>query len=31
LVEGLGIDYDQAEVLLKKHGSVKKALDAERK
>ncbi|MBT8296697.1 MAG: N-acetylmuramic acid 6-phosphate etherase, partial [Maribacter sp.] len=31
LVEGLGIDYDQAEVLLKKYGSVKKALDAERK
>lgn len=31
LVEGLGIDYDQAEILLKKHGSVKKALDAERK
>ncbi|MBT8307485.1 MAG: N-acetylmuramic acid 6-phosphate etherase [Maribacter sp.] len=31
LVEGLGIDYDQAEVLLKKHGSVKKALDAEKK
>lgn len=30
LVEGLGIDYDQAEVLLKKHGSVKKALDAEK-
>jgi len=28
LVEGLAIDYDQAEVLLKKHGSVKKALDA---
>jgi N-acetylmuramic acid 6-phosphate etherase len=31
LVEGLGIDYDQAALLLKKHGSVKKALDAERK
>lgn len=31
LVEGLGIDYDQATKLLKKHGSVKKALDAERK
>jgi N-acetylmuramic acid 6-phosphate etherase len=31
LVEGLGIDYEQAEILLKKHGSVKKALDAERK
>jgi len=30
LVEGLGIDYDQAEVLLKKYGSVKKALDAEK-
>lgn len=28
LVEGLGIDYDAAEMLLKKHGSVKKALDA---
>ncbi len=30
LVEGLGIAYDQAEKLLKKHGSVKKALDAEK-
>jgi len=30
LVEGLGIDYDQAELLLKKYGSVKKALDAEK-
>ncbi len=30
LAEGLGIDYDMAEMLLKKHGSVKKALDAER-
>ncbi|MBD0778793.1 N-acetylmuramic acid 6-phosphate etherase [Maribacter sp. ANRC-HE7] len=30
LVEDLGIDYDAAEMLLKKHGSVKKALDAER-
>jgi len=28
LVEGLGIDYDQAQILLKKHGSVKDALDA---
>ncbi|MGB5667440.1 MAG: N-acetylmuramic acid 6-phosphate etherase [Maribacter sp.] len=31
LVEGLGIDYNEAELLLKKHGSVKKALDAEKK
>ena len=30
LVEGLGIDYQEAELLLKKHGSVKKALDAEK-
>lgn len=30
LVEGLGIDYDEAEQLLKKHGSVKKAMDAVR-
>ena len=30
LVEGLGIDYNEAEILLKKHGSVKKALDAEK-
>lgn len=29
LVEGLGVDYNEAELLLKKHGSVKKALDAE--
>ena len=28
IAEGLGVDYDQAEQLLKKHGSVKKALDA---
>ena len=31
LVEGLGIDYNKAELLLKKYGSVKKALDAEKK
>ena len=31
LVEGLGVGYDEAQVLLKKHGSVKKALDAEKK
>jgi len=30
IMEGLGIDYAAAERLLKKHGSVKKALDAER-
>jgi len=28
LMEGLKIDYAQASALLKKHGSVKKALDA---
>ena len=28
LVEGLGIAYNEAEALLKKHGSVKKAMDA---
>jgi len=28
LVEGLGIAYDEAEALLKRHGSVKKAMDA---
>lgn len=28
IVEGLGVSYDQAEALLKKHGSVKKALEA---
>lgn len=28
IVEGLGVDYDQAEKLLKKYGSVKNALDA---
>jgi len=31
LVEGLGIDYNEAEQLLKKYGSVKKALDAQTK
>ena len=31
LVEGLGIDYNQAEILLKKYGSVRKALEAEKK
>ncbi|QCW99623.1 N-acetylmuramic acid 6-phosphate etherase [Aggregatimonas sangjinii] len=30
IMEGLGVDYSVAEALLKKHGSVKKALDAER-
>jgi len=30
IMEGLGVDYSVAEQLLKKHGSVKKALDAER-
>lgn len=29
IMEGLGIAYDDAEVLLKKYGSVKKVLDAE--
>ena len=28
IAEGLGVDYDQAEKLLKKYGSVKNALDA---
>jgi N-acetylmuramic acid 6-phosphate etherase len=28
VMEGLGMEYAQAEVLLKKHGSVKKAIDA---
>lgn len=27
IIEGLGVDYDEAEKLLKKHGSVKKALE----
>lgn len=31
LVEGLGVDYNKAEKLLKKYGSVKKALEAENK
>ncbi len=31
LVEGLGVDYTKAEKLLKKYGSVKKALEAENK
>lgn len=31
IVEGLGVPYDQAEELLKKHGSVKKALEAGKK
>jgi len=31
LVEGLGVDYNKAEKLLKKYGSVKKALEAEKK
>ena len=31
LVEGLGIGYNEAEQLLKKYGSVKKALDAQTK
>ncbi len=28
IVEGLGVSYDKAEQLLKKHGSVKKALES---
>ncbi len=30
IMEGLGVDYAKAEALLKKYGSVKKALDAEK-
>jgi len=30
VAEGLGIDYEQAEKLLKKHGSVKEALEAKK-
>ncbi len=30
VVEGLGIEYTEAEKLLKKHGSVKNALEAGR-
>ena len=29
IMEGLGLAYEEAEALLKKHGSVKKVLDAE--
>lgn len=31
LMEGLQLDYDEAQLVLKKYGSVKKALDALKK